>query len=220
MIANACMHCQDPVCTNGTPSQSPHAEDSPCSTYMTSMTGFCDGMGNCKQCTKASECSGTSPTNDCQQPACTNFACVASFTAVNTPTTTNPPPYPPSGKPTRMGGRNSFCHLRYPAQSAERRTANSDRPPIAAPCGRTRELPVPGDLLCYFARSHRAASLREIELLASPYWAGRRPETESIEVLARAAGAIRGAVEAGAEVSTESVNQTGSPMLFIRSMYC
>ncbi len=81
--------CQDPVCNNGTPGQTAHAENSPCSTYMTSMSGFCDGAGHCGQCAAANECPGT--TNDCQQPACTSFACTTDFTGKGVATTSNPP---------------------------------------------------------------------------------------------------------------------------------
>jgi len=89
-IPTAMGDCQDPTCkTGGVPGYNFHGEDTVCSTYMTSMPGFCDGAGHCSQCTKASECSGT--TNDCQQPVCTAFACSTQHTAANTPTTVNPP---------------------------------------------------------------------------------------------------------------------------------
>jgi hypothetical protein len=66
--------------------------DSVCSTFLGSQAGFCDGAGNCVQCTKASECPGT--TTDCEAPACTTNACTMNDTAAGTPTTTNPPQVP------------------------------------------------------------------------------------------------------------------------------
>jgi hypothetical protein len=81
--------CVQSACEAGCCTTTNVAEDSPCNTYKTNMSGFCDGVGNCVQCTKASECPGI--TNDCRQPACTIFSCTTAFTAVNTPTMGNPP---------------------------------------------------------------------------------------------------------------------------------
>ena len=83
--------CGTPTCTAGTPGQSfaQHPADSPCSTYMTSKPGFCDGMGHCDQCGKDSECPGT--TTDCQHPSCASGSCSTTFATSGTVTTTNPP---------------------------------------------------------------------------------------------------------------------------------
>jgi hypothetical protein len=63
--------------------------DSVCSSYKGNQAGFCDGMGHCAQCTKSSECPGT--TTNCEAPACTSNACTTDLTPSGTPTTTNPP---------------------------------------------------------------------------------------------------------------------------------
>jgi hypothetical protein len=82
--------CADAVCTSGTPSNPLHAVDSGCSTYMTSMPGFCNAAGNCAQCTQDSECPGT--INDCQHPTCAaaTGACTTTNTPAGTATTVNP----------------------------------------------------------------------------------------------------------------------------------
>jgi len=81
--------CETPTCTSGTPGQSDRAADSACSSFMATQPGFCDGMGHCVQCTKSSECPGT--TTDCHAPTCTSNACGTHDTASGTPTTGNPP---------------------------------------------------------------------------------------------------------------------------------
>jgi hypothetical protein len=81
--------CETPTCTSGTPGQSDRAADSACSSFMATQPGFCDGMGHCVQCTKSSECPGT--TTDCQAPACTNNSCGTHDTPSGTATTGNPP---------------------------------------------------------------------------------------------------------------------------------
>jgi hypothetical protein len=76
-VPAAANDCSTPICTNGTPGQSyaMHPSDSPCSSYMGSSPGFCDGKGHCDQCAKASECANG---NACKTAACTAGACVLS----------------------------------------------------------------------------------------------------------------------------------------------
>ena len=45
------------------PDVAAHKIGAPCSTYMGSMPGFCDGVGACAECTQDSECPGA--TTDC-----------------------------------------------------------------------------------------------------------------------------------------------------------
>ena len=81
--------CADEACAAGAPKATLHAVDSVCSTFMGNQPGFCDAAGHCVACTKDSECPGA--TDDCQHPTCTNGACIQTFTAAGTATTTNPP---------------------------------------------------------------------------------------------------------------------------------
>ncbi len=83
--------CETPTCTGGMPSQSfgLHPIDSSCSTYMGTLSGFCDGAGHCNACVHDSECPG--PTNDCQHPTCASGTCTTTKISAGTATVTNPP---------------------------------------------------------------------------------------------------------------------------------
>ncbi|APR78023.1 Tryptophan synthase alpha chain [Minicystis rosea] len=74
--------CDTEVCNNGVKSNPPKALDNPCSTFNGSQPGFCDGAGTCQQCAVDNECPGT--IDDCQRPACVNFACGTEFDPVGT----------------------------------------------------------------------------------------------------------------------------------------
>jgi hypothetical protein len=62
--------CDDTSCSNGMKVHSftNHPLGAPCSTFMGNKPGFCDGMGNCHQCTMANQCPGM--TTDCGKPIC------------------------------------------------------------------------------------------------------------------------------------------------------
>ncbi|MFT3771994.1 MAG: hypothetical protein QM820_41840 [Minicystis sp.] len=84
--------CDLEVCMNGMPSNPAKPIDSPCNTFGGSDAGFCDGAGTCRACAADGECPGMA--NDCQHPACNNFACETAFTPAMTPTVGDPPQVP------------------------------------------------------------------------------------------------------------------------------
>jgi hypothetical protein len=86
--------CDIPGCSNGTPSPTHKQAHVTCASYMGNQPGYCDGSGNCVQCTEDADCPGT--TSDCQHPYCdpATFKCGTAFTPANTPTTTTPPQTP------------------------------------------------------------------------------------------------------------------------------
>ena len=71
--------CTEDLCSNGTPSNPPEAQGQSCGGALT-----CDGNGNCKGCTAASDCPGTD--DDCDQRSCTAGVCGHVYTAANTST--------------------------------------------------------------------------------------------------------------------------------------
>jgi hypothetical protein len=75
--------CTDDLCQNGVPSNPDTAAGAVCSQ---NGGNVCDGSGSCVECVTPLACPGTD--DECQQRTCILGACGMSFTAVNTPVST------------------------------------------------------------------------------------------------------------------------------------
>lgn len=79
-LPNDAQSCTADVCQSGQPSNPPESLGFSCGAG-----GQCDGMGQCKECTSAGDCSLLPPDDECQSRACINGLCELVFAGVNTP---------------------------------------------------------------------------------------------------------------------------------------
>ena len=80
--------CTIDACTAGACTHPPKAADTVCSVNGGQV---CDGAGACVACNHDAQCVGTSPTNECQHPACAAHGCGPVFVASGTATATQVP---------------------------------------------------------------------------------------------------------------------------------
>lgn len=75
--------CEQAVCQNGVPSNPPKTGNPACNSFNGSQPGHCDDSGHCAGCSEDGHCTGQN--DECQRPACVNFACQQAFTPLNPP---------------------------------------------------------------------------------------------------------------------------------------